>query len=74
MKTTSIVSAAIAALAGTVVAVSEDVSPYRVAQSLANILASPGPGSQYPTDLTRNIVPKPLHSHNDYWRDVSSLA
>ncbi|KLU84469.1 hypothetical protein MAPG_03511, partial [Magnaporthiopsis poae ATCC 64411] len=24
----------------------------------------------YPTSLTRDIVPKPIHSHNDYWRDV----
>lgn len=25
---------------------------------------------KYPTDFTREIVPKPFHSHNDYWRDV----
>ncbi|GFF42467.1 hypothetical protein IFM58399_06625 [Aspergillus lentulus] len=24
----------------------------------------------YPTDFTRGIVPIPVHSHNDYWRDV----
>jgi len=24
----------------------------------------------YPTQFTQNIVPKPIHSHNDYWRDV----
>ena len=24
----------------------------------------------YPTDFTREILPKPFHSHNDYWRDV----
>ncbi|KAF1954162.1 hypothetical protein CC80DRAFT_537022 [Byssothecium circinans] len=24
----------------------------------------------YPTDFTRGIIPKPFHSHNDYWRDV----
>ncbi|KAJ5350365.1 hypothetical protein N7541_008092, partial [Penicillium brevicompactum] len=23
----------------------------------------------YPTDLTRDILPIPVHSHNDYWRD-----
>ncbi|KAF2742187.1 hypothetical protein M011DRAFT_378379, partial [Sporormia fimetaria CBS 119925] len=23
----------------------------------------------YPTDFTRDIVPKPIHSHNDYWRN-----
>ncbi|KAF8474022.1 hypothetical protein BDZ91DRAFT_345631 [Kalaharituber pfeilii] len=26
--------------------------------------------SWYPTSFTRDIVPKPLHSHNDYWRKV----
>ena len=26
--------------------------------------------SQYPTDATRNILPIPCHSHNDYWRRV----
>lgn len=25
---------------------------------------------QYPTSFTQNIVPKAIHSHNDYWRDV----
>ncbi|KAL4978000.1 hypothetical protein BDW66DRAFT_131495 [Aspergillus desertorum] len=25
---------------------------------------------KYPTDLTRGILPIPVHSHNDYWRDV----
>ncbi|KAJ6610087.1 hypothetical protein B0H10DRAFT_2166187 [Mycena sp. CBHHK59/15] len=29
---------------------------------------------RYPTDFTRNIVPKPIHSHNDYWRDVPLLT
>ncbi|KAJ7630992.1 hypothetical protein FB45DRAFT_979176 [Roridomyces roridus] len=29
---------------------------------------------QYPTDFTRNIVPKNIHSHNDYWRDVPLLT
>ncbi|RPB20379.1 hypothetical protein L211DRAFT_829434 [Terfezia boudieri ATCC MYA-4762] len=24
----------------------------------------------YPTSFTRDIVPKPIHSHNDYWRKV----
>ena len=31
----------------------------------------PGEGhSGYPTDFTRDIVPIPCHSHNDYWRRV----
>ncbi|GAD91841.1 hypothetical protein ANI_1_422064 [Paecilomyces variotii No. 5] len=25
---------------------------------------------RYPTDFTRGIMPIPVHSHNDYWRDV----
>jgi hypothetical protein len=29
---------------------------------------------RYPTDFTQNIVPKPIHSHNDYWRDVPLLT
>jgi hypothetical protein len=34
----------------------------------------PGSGTEglawYPTDFTRDIVPIPCHSHNDYWRRV----
>ena len=26
--------------------------------------------SSYPTDFTRDILPVPCHSHNDYWRNV----
>ncbi|KAJ7254019.1 hypothetical protein B0H12DRAFT_567853 [Mycena haematopus] len=29
---------------------------------------------RYPTDFTQNIVPKTIHSHNDYWRDVPLLT
>ncbi|KAJ3994655.1 hypothetical protein F5050DRAFT_449471 [Lentinula boryana] len=29
---------------------------------------------QYPTQFTQNIVPKQIHSHNDYWRDVPLLS
>ncbi|KAG8763733.1 COPII subunit [Ceratobasidium sp. 423] len=28
------------------------------------------PQSTYPTEFTRGIIPKGIHSHNDYWRDV----
>ncbi|TGZ78450.1 hypothetical protein EX30DRAFT_359802 [Ascodesmis nigricans] len=35
---------------------------------------SSDPRSRYPTDLTRDISPKPLHSHNDYWRRVPLLT
>lgn len=39
---------------------------------LKNILANTDKSDKYryPTDFTRDIVPKPFHSHNDYWRDV----
>ncbi|KAI9053621.1 hypothetical protein LZ554_002575 [Drepanopeziza brunnea f. sp. 'monogermtubi'] len=44
-----------------------DVSP-----SLQEILdqAHKGPLYTYPTSLTQGILPKGIHSHNDYWRDV----
>ncbi|KAL5533892.1 hypothetical protein ACEPAG_352 [Sanghuangporus baumii] len=29
---------------------------------------------QYPSDFTQNIVPKPIHSHNDYWREIPLLT
>ena len=32
--------------------------------------AHQGPLYTYPTSLTQGIVPKLIHSHNDYWRDV----
>ncbi|KAF2871267.1 hypothetical protein BDV95DRAFT_495232 [Massariosphaeria phaeospora] len=41
-------------------------------QTLQNILKNTDGSDKYgyPTDLTRNIVPKAMHSHNDYWREV----
>jgi len=43
-----------------------------VSSSLQNILRNTHRSDlySYPTDFTRGIIPKPLHSHNDYWRDV----
>ncbi|KAF2023685.1 hypothetical protein EK21DRAFT_80296 [Setomelanomma holmii] len=40
--------------------------------ALQNILKNTDKSDRYryPTDFTRGIVPKPFHSHNDYWRDV----
>lgn len=40
--------------------------------ALQNILKNTDRSDKYtyPTDFTREIVPKPFHSHNDYWRDV----
>ncbi|KAI3392516.1 hypothetical protein diail_5557 [Diaporthe ilicicola] len=32
--------------------------------------AASDPKYDYPTSLTRDIVPKAFHSHNDYWREV----
>ncbi|KAK5116117.1 hypothetical protein LTR62_008443 [Meristemomyces frigidus] len=43
-----------------------------LSQPLQSILshAQMGPLYTYPTDLTQGIVPKPFHSHNDYWRPI----
>ena len=43
-----------------------------VSTSLQQFLnqAHQGPLYTYPTSLTQGIVPKLIHSHNDYWRDV----
>jgi len=30
--------------------------------------------SAYPTSLTRDILPKPIHSHNDYWRRIPAYT
>ncbi|PVI00476.1 hypothetical protein DM02DRAFT_563109 [Periconia macrospinosa] len=40
--------------------------------TLQNILKNTDNSNKYtyPTDFTRGILPKPFHSHNDYWRDV----
>jgi hypothetical protein len=41
-------------------------------EALQNILMNTDKTDKYhyPTDFTREIIPKPFHSHNDYWRDV----
>ncbi|KAF2202618.1 hypothetical protein GQ43DRAFT_470732 [Delitschia confertaspora ATCC 74209] len=43
-----------------------------VSHTLQNILKNTDNSNKYtyPTDLTRGIIPKAFHSHNDYWRDV----
>lgn len=42
-----------------------------ISQGLRDILAKAGTGPYtYPTSLTQGIIPKALHSHNDYWRPV----
>ncbi|KAL4917974.1 hypothetical protein BDW62DRAFT_74118 [Aspergillus aurantiobrunneus] len=42
------------------------------ASELQSILKNTHGSSEYkyPTDFTRGILPIPVHSHNDYWRDV----
>ncbi|KAL2366420.1 hypothetical protein RJZ56_000679 [Blastomyces dermatitidis] len=47
-----------------------DAAP--ISPILQNILKNTdqSPLYEYPTDLTRGIIPIPVHSHNDYWRDL----
>ncbi|TVY30476.1 Altered inheritance of mitochondria protein 6-like protein [Lachnellula hyalina] len=47
-------------------------TPLDISPSLQEILnkAHQGPLYTYPTSLTQGIIPKAIHSHNDYWRDV----
>ncbi|TVY48954.1 Altered inheritance of mitochondria protein-like protein [Lachnellula occidentalis] len=47
-------------------------APLDISPSLQEILnkAHEGPLYTYPTSLTQGIIPKAIHSHNDYWRDV----
>lgn len=47
-------------------------APFQTQTPLKNILANTDKSEKYkyPTDFTRNILPKPFHSHNDYWRDI----
>jgi hypothetical protein len=43
-----------------------------ISSVLQNILSNTDHNAayRYPTDITRGIIPKPIHSHNDYWRDI----
>ncbi|KZS93392.1 hypothetical protein SISNIDRAFT_454565 [Sistotremastrum niveocremeum HHB9708] len=43
-------------------------------RQIAFLVNSSSPQINYPTDFTQNIVPKPIHSHNDYWRQVPLLT
>lgn len=45
-----------------------------IGDQIAALEAANSPLLQYPTQLTQNVVPKPIHSHNDYWRDVPLLT
>ncbi|KAK3057419.1 hypothetical protein LTR09_001603 [Extremus antarcticus] len=59
----------LAALTATLVSAQSDIS---LSTALQMILAQAhtGPLYTYPTDLTQGIIPKNLHSHNDYWRPL----
>ena len=46
-----------------------DISLSRPLQAIL-FHAHSGPLYTYPTDLTQGIIPKALHSHNDYWRPL----
>lgn len=42
-----------------------------ISKHLQSILSKAGTGAyDYPTSFTQGIIPKALHSHNDYWRPV----
>ncbi|KAF4555196.1 Hypothetical protein D9617_3g022680 [Elsinoe fawcettii] len=42
-----------------------------LSEPLQRILSNTGAAAyQYPTQLTQDIVPKAIHSHNDYWRQI----
>ncbi|KAI0652252.1 hypothetical protein C8Q79DRAFT_1005469 [Trametes meyenii] len=43
-------------------------------QQIAQLETSHSKLLQYPTQFTQAIVPKAIHSHNDYWRDVPLLT
>jgi len=45
-----------------------------VDDQIAILLKEHSPLLTYPTDFTRDIVPKAIHSHNDYWRQVPLLT
>jgi len=45
-----------------------------VNKEITRLENSNSPLLQYPTSFTQNIVPKAIHSHNDYWRDVPLLT
>ncbi|TFY82970.1 hypothetical protein EWM64_g1037 [Hericium alpestre] len=43
-------------------------------QSIAALVDSNSSLLTWPTHFTQGIVPKPIHSHNDYWREVPMLT
>ncbi|EME43704.1 hypothetical protein DOTSEDRAFT_131753 [Dothistroma septosporum NZE10] len=67
MMRSSILTALVATL--TLTTAQSDIP---LSHPLQQILSNAQSGAQYtyPTDLTQGIVPKGLHSHNDYWRPI----
>lgn len=59
-------------LSSVLLATSAIVTSLDVTPALQDILnrAHKAPLYSYPTSLTQGIIPKYIHSHNDYWRDV----
>ena len=53
----------------TYVSAQSDISLSHPLQAILSHAHS-GPRNTYPTDLTQGIIPKALHSHNDYWRPL----
>ncbi|KAM6502632.1 hypothetical protein JOM56_002609 [Amanita muscaria] len=45
-----------------------------VLKQIQDLEDSNSPLLLYPTQFTQDIVPKNIHSHNDYWREVSLLT
>jgi len=41
---------------------------------IRDLIRSNSPLLQYPTQITQDIIPKRIHSHNDYWREVPLLT
>lgn len=61
----------ILASAALAVAAASAQSDIPISQPLQNILKNTNsPLYTYPTSLTQGIIPKALHSHNDYWRQL----
>lgn len=61
----------VAAPTGAVLPRSSNSDGLPVPEALRNILDNTHRSTlyRYPTDFTRGIIPKKIHSHNDYWRD-----
>ncbi|PFH54552.1 hypothetical protein AMATHDRAFT_135231 [Amanita thiersii Skay4041] len=48
--------------------------PDTIQQEIARLQDSNSPLLEYPSQFTQGIIPKAIHSHNDYWRDVPLLT